>query len=260
MRAVILAGGFGTRLSEETDLRPKPLVEIGGRPILWHVMKIYEAAGITDFLICAGYKAGMIKRYFANYSLEESDVEVDLATNQIRYLSGPNKEGWKVAIIDTGLQTMTGGRLKRVAPLLGDETFCLTYGDGLADLDVRAVIAFHKAHGRLATVTAVPSPGRFGILDIGAADGTVHRFHEKPDAEMGWINGGFFVLEPGVIDYIDGDATTWERSPLERLAAEQQLVAFTHQGFWKPMDTLRDKRELEELWASRNAPWSRDFQ
>jgi glucose-1-phosphate cytidylyltransferase len=254
MKAVILAGGFGTRLSEETDLRPKPLVEIGGHPILWHIMKIYEAAGIMQFVICAGYKAAMIKRFFNNYHLDASDVEIDLADGTIRYLDSPPREKWKVTIVDTGLDTMTGGRLKRIAPLLENETFCLTYGDGVADVDMRKLIDFHMQHGRLATVTAVPSPGRFGILDI-AGDQRVSRFHEKPEGEMGWINGGFFVLEPSVFDYIDGDHMMWEREPLERLARDGQLIAYRHTGFWKPVDTLRDKRELEALWDSSTPPW-----
>jgi glucose-1-phosphate cytidylyltransferase len=246
MKAVILAGGFGTRMAEETDLRPKPLVEIGGHPILWHIMKIYETAGISEFVICGGYKASMIKRFFAHYYLEANDIEIDLAGGEVRYLNTVSRETWKVAVVDTGVATMTAGRLKRVAPFLGNETFCMTYGDGVTDVDIRQVIAFHKNHGRLATVTAVPSPGRFGILDIGAEE-RVGRFHEKPEGEMGWINGGFFVLEPSVLDYIDGDEMSWEGQPLEQLARDGQLVAFRHSGFWKPMDTLRDKRELEML-------------
>jgi glucose-1-phosphate cytidylyltransferase len=253
MKAVILAGGLGTRLSEETDLVPKPLVEIGGRPILWHVMKLYAAAGLNDFVICAGYKASMIKRYFANYLLESNDIEINTATREIRYLTQKSPENWRVKVVDTGLSTMTGGRLKRVAPFL-DGTFCLTYGDGVTDLDIAKVINFHKSHGRLATVTAVPSPGRFGIIDMDD-DEHVVRFHEKPDREMGWINGGFFVLEPRVIDYIGDDQTVWERQPLERLAADGELKAFRHMGFWKAMDTLRDKRDLEDLWLSGSPPW-----
>jgi glucose-1-phosphate cytidylyltransferase len=253
MKAVILAGGLGSRLAEETDARPKPLVEIGGRPILWHIMKIYDAAGITDFVICAGYKASMIKRYFANYRLEESDISIDTFTGEIDYLTGRVSERWKVTIVDTGYSTMTGGRLKRVGSVLGNETFCMTYGDGVTDLDVRRVIDFHRQHGRLATVTSVPSPGRFGILSMDK-EGQVDRFLEKPNEEMGWINGGFFVLEPPALNYIDGDETTWEGQPLERLAADGQLRAFRHAGFWKPMDTLRDKRELEHLWT-KGAPW-----
>ena len=256
MKAVILAGGLGTRLSEETDLRPKPLVEIGGYPVLWHVMKIYEAADVTEFIICGGYKSSMIKRYFANYYLEANDIEIDLANGSVRYLGSSPREKWRVVIADTGVDTMTGGRLKRVAALVGNETFCLTYGDGVADLDLRKVVEFHRHHGKLATITAVPSPGRFGILDIVDSE-RVSRFHEKPESEMGWINGGFFVLEPKVMDYIDGDDTMWERQPLERLAREGQLVAYRHTGFWRPMDTLRDKRDLETLWASSAPPWKR---
>ncbi len=255
MKAVILAGGLGTRLSEETDLMPKPLVEIGGRPILWHIMKMYEAAGVCDFVICGGYKASSIKRYFANYYLEENDVEIDTKTGELRFLSPRHLEQWKVTVIDTGLNTMTGGRLKRVRSIIGNETFCLTYGDGVADLDIAKVIDFHKDHGKLATITAVPSPGRFGILEFGSDD-EVDRFLEKPHAEMGWINGGFFVLEPAAIDFIENDSTVWERDPLEQLASKGELRAYRHAGFWKPMDTLRDKRELEALWTA-GAPWRR---
>jgi glucose-1-phosphate cytidylyltransferase len=255
MKAVILAGGFGTRLSEETDMRPKPMVEIGGRPILWHIMKIYGAAGVREFVICAGYKASVIKRYFFEYFLENSDIEVDTATGEIKYLSSV-AEPWTVKVIDTGLETMTGGRLKRVKDHLGAAPFCMTYGDGVADIDIGKLTAFHTQQKRLATVTAVRAPGRFGILSMGNTD-HVQRFHEKPDDEIGWINGGFFVLDPKVIDYIDGDSTIWERTPLERLAADGQLAAMRHTGFWKPMDTLRDKRELEGLWDSGKAPWKR---
>lgn len=254
MKAVILAGGLGTRLSEETDLRPKPLVEIGGRPILWHIMKIYEAAGITDFIVCGGYKVGMIKRYFADYYLDCSDVEIDLANGAVRYLDSPSREKWKVVVVDTGLDTMTGGRLKRIAGILGAQTFCFTYGDGVANLNIGKVVEFHNSHGLLATVTAVPSPGRFGILDLDG-EARVKRFHEKPEGEMGWINGGFFVLDPKAIDYIDGDQTMWERQPLERLARDGQLMAYRHTGFWMPMDTLRDKRDLETMWSSSQPPW-----
>lgn len=253
MKVVILAGGLGTRISEETDLRPKPLVEIGGKPIIWHIMKMYEAAGMIDFIICCGYKGWQIKHYFVNYFMENYDCSIDLASNSIDFVGNPS-EKWKVTLIDTGLNTMTGGRLKRVAPYLGDESFCMTYGDGVADLDLRKVIAHHKKENKAATVTAVPSPGRFGILDL-HENNRVTRFHEKPANEMGWINGGFFVLEPGVIDYIEDDATVWEGGPLEKLAANGELTAYRHTGFWKPMDTVRDKRELEDLWESGNAPW-----
>lgn len=253
MKVVILAGGFGTRLAEETDLRPKPLVEIGGRPILWHVMKIYETAGFREFIICCGYKGQMIKNYFVNYFTENYDLTVDLAANEVAFHGNPNEE-WTVTLVDTGIDTMTGGRIKRIAQYIGTETFCLTYGDGLSDLDINKVVGLHRERGCKATVTAVPSLGRFGILDL-ADSGGVQSFREKPDHEMGWINGGFFVLEPAIFDYIEGDATVWERGPLERLAEQGELVAYKHTGFWRPMDSLRDKRELENLWHAGNAPW-----
>lgn len=255
MKAVILAGGFGTRLSEETDLRPKPMIEIGGKPILWHIMRTYSHYGIREFVICCGYKAEWIKRYFSEYYTINSDITVNLGTGAIGYIN-PIKEDWRVTLVDTGLETMTGGRLKRIRPYVAGETFCMTYGDGLADIDIARTVAFHKAHGRLATLTAVPSPGRFGIIDI-AGDDKVDRFHEKPNNEMGWINGGFFVLEPGALDVVADDATIWERQPLERLAEAGELRAYRHEGFWKPMDTLRDKRELETMWARGDAPWKR---
>jgi len=255
LKAVILAGGFGTRLSEETDLRPKPMIEIGGKPILWHIMRLYSHYGISEFIICCGYKADSIKRYFAEYYTINSDISVDLGTGTIDYIN-PIKEDWRVTLVDTGLDTMTGGRLKRIRRYVEGESFCVTYGDGLADLDIADTIAFHKAHGRLATLTAVPSPGRFGIIDI-AANEEVSRFHEKPTNEMGWINGGFFVLQPEVLDMVEGDASIWEREPLERLASAGELRAYRHEGFWKPMDTLRDKRELETMWAAGDAPWKR---
>lgn len=253
MKAVILAGGFGTRLAEETDLRPKPLVEIGGKPILWHIMKIYEAAGIIDFVICCGYKSQMIKSFFVNYFTENYDLTVDLAKNEVSFLGNPS-EKWKVTLVDTGLHTMTGGRLKRIRPYIGNETFLVTYGDGVADMDVRAVIAHHKQSGKKATITAVPQPGRFGILDFDS-NGNVSSFHEKPSDGGGWINGGFFALEPSALDYVESDSTVWEKQPLERLAAEKQLSAYRHTGFWRPMDTLRDKRELEQMWDDGSAPW-----
>lgn len=252
-KLVILAGGLGTRLSEETTLRPKPLVEIGGRPIIWHIMKFYASYGIREFIVCCGYKGEMIKSYFANYFLMTSDIVVDLADHSIEYLTRADVD-WKITLVDTGLHTLTGGRIKRIADHISSDTFCLTYGDGLSDVNIKQLIAFHQDHGRAATVTAVPSPGRFGILDL-SADHKVTRFHEKPDNEMGWINGGFFVLNRKVFDYIQGDQTTWEREPLERLAADGELNAFQHNGFWKPMDTLRDKTYLEEIWADGSAPW-----
>ncbi len=255
MKVVILAGGLGTRLSEHTDLQPKPLVEIGGRPILWHIMKIYAASGLKDFVICCGYKGHMLKRYFADYFLENADIVVNLADGKVDYIN-PQREDWCVTLIDTGSETLTGGRLKRIASYIGNETFCMTYGDGVADIEPAKVVEFHRRHGKFATVTAVPSPGRFGILELTDNSG-VERVHEKPDNEMGWINGGFFVLDPKVLEYIEGDDTIWERGPLERLAADGQLMAFRHSGFWSPMDTLRDRRELEALWASGRAPWQR---
>lgn len=252
MKCVILAGGLGTRISEETSMRPKPMVEIGGMPILWHVMKIYSAHGIRDFLVCAGYRGYMIKEYFANYFLHMSDVTFDMRDNSMEVLQ-KHAEPWKVTVVDTGANTMTGGRLKRVAPYLGNEPFCFTYGDGVGDIDIQASIAHHHENKRLATVTAVQPPGRFGMLDISKS--AVSGFIEKPEGDGGWINGGFFVLEPAVIDYIQDDSTTWEREPLQRLASENQLSAFVHTGFWQPMDTLRDKLLLEELWAKGTAPW-----
>ena len=252
IKTVLLAGGLGTRLSEETQTKPKPMVEIGGEPILSHIMRIYAAASLRDFVVCCGYRGDVIKRYYAEYFLRNTDVEVDLATGAIRYLSDP-RDDWKITMVDTGQETLTGGRIKRVAPHLGGETFALTYGDGVSDVDVRELVAFHKAHGRLATVMAVPSPGRFGIIELDGPQ--VSAFREKPNAESGYINGGYFVLEPGVMDYIDGDATTWEREPLERLAAEGELRAYVHTGFWKPMDTLRDKLDLDAMIRNGTAPW-----
>jgi glucose-1-phosphate cytidylyltransferase len=255
MKCVILAGGLGTRISEETSMRPKPMVEIGGMPILWHVMKIYSAHGIRDFVVCAGYRGYVIKEYFANYFLHMSDVTFDMRDNSME-VHQKHAEPWRVTIIDTGSNTMTGGRLKRVAPYLGDNPFCFTYGDGVGDVDIRASIEHHVKSRRLATVTAVQPPGRFGMLDI--SGGAVSGFIEKPEGDGGWINGGFFVLEPRVIDYIDGDSTTWEREPLQRLASENELSAYVHTGFWQPMDTLRDKLLLEDLWAKGTAPWKLD--
>jgi len=253
LKAVILAGGLGTRISEETHLRPKPMIEIGGRPILWHIMKTYSAHGVNEFVICCGYKGYLIKEYFANYFLHMSDVTFDMVSNSME-VHQRKAEPWRVTLIDTGEETMTGGRLRRVREHLGaDETFCFTYGDGVADIDIGASIAFHREHGRLATVTAVRPPGRFGSLD---RDGqAVRGFVEKPRGEGGWINGGYFVLSSAVIDYITGDDTVWELEPLAKLAAEDQLRAWEHSGFWQPMDTLREKHHLEELWAGGQAPW-----
>lgn len=253
MKAVILAGGRGTRLAEETALRPKPMVEIGGWPILWHIMKIYATHGVADFVICLGYKGWQIKEYFLNYRLHASDISVDLATGRVDVLR-PAAEPWRVTLVDTGEETMTGGRLKRIAAhVAGEDAFCMTYGDGVADVDITASIAFHRAHGRLATVTAVAPPGRFGAL---ARDGArVEAFIEKPPGDGGTINGGFFVLSPAVLDRIAGDATVWEAEPLQSLAREDELRAFDHRGFWQPMDTLRDREQLERLWATGKAPW-----
>jgi glucose-1-phosphate cytidylyltransferase len=253
MKVVILAGGVGTRLSEETVVRPKPMVEIGGMPILWHIMKIYSAQGIDDFIICLGYKGYVIKEFFANYFLHMSDVTFDLRHNT-REVHHAKAEPWRVTLVDTGADTMIGGRIKRVLPYIGnDKAFCLTYGDGLADVDLQTLIALHEREKRLATVTATQPPGRFGSLEVDST--RVLGFREKPVGDGGWINGGFFVLDPKVGDYIEGDATVWEREPLERLAREGQLSVYYHRGFWQPMDTLRDKRQLEELWESGDAPW-----
>jgi glucose-1-phosphate cytidylyltransferase len=252
MKAVILAGGFGTRLSEETDKLPKPMVDIGGWPLLWHIMKIYSRHGIDDFIVCLGYKGYVIKEYFANYALHVSDVEFDLSTGRMT-LDGGRAEPWRVRLVETGIDTQTGGRLKRVARYLDDEAFCFTYGDGVGDIDVDRLVAYHREHGCLATVTAVRPMGRFGVLDLDG--GRVVGFSEKTDAQDAHINGGFFVLEPGVLEYIDDDRTSWELGPLQRLAADGELRAYHHHGFWQPVDTLRDKRQLESLWASGEAPW-----
>jgi glucose-1-phosphate cytidylyltransferase len=252
MKAVILAGGLGTRLSEETQLRPKPMVEIGGKPILWHIMKIYSAHRINEFVICCGYLGYQIKEYFANYFLHMSDVTFDMAQNRMEVHQN-NVEPWRVTLVDTGEETMTGGRLKRVRPYIGETSFCFTYGDGVGNVNIRDLVAYHEQHGRLATVTAVQPPGRFGSLEI--AGENVAGFVEKPHGDGGWINGGFFVLSPEVINYVEGDQTYWEREPMERLAREGNLIAYRHDGFWHPMDTLRDKNYLEKLWAAGEAPW-----
>ena len=253
MKAVILAGGFGTRLSEETGVRPKPMVEVGGMPILWHVMKTYTAHGITDFVICLGYKGYLIKEYFANYFLHTSDITFDMRSNTT-VTHAHTAEPWRVTLVDTGADSMTGGRLRRVRDFLDDETFCLTYGDGVSDVDVTALIDFHRSLGVTATLTAVQPPGRFGALVLGERETIVRSFAEKPQGDGAWINGGYFVCEPAVLDYIEGDATVWEREPLQHLAAEGKLAAYKHLGYWQSMDTLRDKMVLEEDWAA-GAPW-----
>lgn len=252
MKAVILAGGFGTRISEESHLRPKPMIEIGGKPILWHIMKIYSHYGINDFVICLGYKGYMIKEYFANYFLHMSDVTFDMSSNQM-HVHHKSAEPWKVTLVDTGESSMTGGRLRRVREYLDDDAFCFTYGDGVADVDIGKLVEFHRTHGKLATVTAIQPPGRYGAL---AMDGdAVLGFQEKPKGDGGWINGGFFVLSPKVLDYIDSDDSTWEQEPLITLAEQGQLLAYKHEGFWQAMDTLREKNLLEDLWQSKTAPW-----
>jgi len=253
MKVVILAGGLGTRLSEETDLKPKPMVEIGGRPIIWHIMKSYSQFGFNDFIICLGYKGYVVKEYFANYFLHQSDVTIDLQNNSVE-THGCSAEPWKVTLVDTGKDTMTGGRIKRIKNYVGNETFMLTYGDGVSNVNIKKLVEFHKAGGKAATVTAVQPEGKFGALDMDD-HGNVHSFSEKPRGDGAWINGGFFVLEPKVFNYIKDDSTIWEREPLERLAKENDLVAFKHEGFWRPMDTLRDKRELDAMWNSGKAEW-----
>ena len=252
MKVVILAGGVGTRLSEETVVKPKPMVEIGGLPILWHIMKIYSHYGFNEFVICLGYKGYIIKEWFANYFLHQSDVTINLRTNRMEVHS-TKSEDWIVTLVDTGINTQTGGRLKRVGKYLGDGTFMLTYGDGLADVNISDLVKFHKSHGKAATITAVQPPGRFGALDLSGE--TVKKFLEKPKGDGAWINGGFFVLEPEVLDYIKGDRTPWEHQPLERLASEGKLMAYKHTGFWKPMDKLKDKMDLDDIWNSGKAPW-----
>lgn len=254
MKVVILAGGMGTRLSEETDLKPKPMAEIGEKPMLWHIMKIYSHYGFNDFVLCLGYKGYMIKEYFANYFLHQADVTIDMKSNKME-VHHKKAEPWRVTMVDTGLNTMTGGRIKRVQDYIGNKAFMLTYGDGVADINLKKLVSFHKSHGGLATMTAVQPLGRFGAVEIVSKD-RVDAFKEKPQGDGAWINGGFFVLEPGVFDYIqDGDPTIWERSPLEGIARDKQLSAYRHMGFWKCMDTLRDKTELENLWKSGKAPW-----
>lgn len=253
MKAVILAGGLGTRISEETHLKPKPMIEIGGKPILWHLMKIYSSHGINDFIVCCGYKGYVIKEYFANYFLHMSDVTFDMSNNKMK-VHQQNAEPWTVTLVDTGDETQTGGRLKRVAPYLKNEkAFCFTYGDGLANVDITKLIQFHEKHGKLASITAVQPPGRYGALKL--EDDIVTGFIEKPKGDGGWINGGFFVLSPKCIDYIDSDEMQWELDPLNNIASQGDLMAYKHEGFFQPMDTLREKNLLEELWESGNAPW-----
>ena len=252
MKAVILAGGLGSRLSEETTVRPKPMVEIGGKPILWHIMKTYAAHGVEEFVICLGYKGYVIKEFFANYHLHTCDLSFDLGHGDI-HVHRSSTEPWKVTLVDTGESTMTGGRLKRVLPYVGDEPFCFTYGDGLADIDITALIAYHREQGALATVTAVQPPGRFGAVEL---NGTrVLSFEEKPRGDGTWLNGGYFVLSPEIGRYLQDDQTTWEQEPLRQLTSEGQLASFRHEGFWQAMDTLRDRNRLEQLWSSGNAPW-----
>ncbi len=252
MKAVILAGGLGSRLSEETTVRPKPMVEIGGKPILWHIMKIYAAHGVEEFVVCLGYKGYVIKEFFANYHLHTCDVSFDLGHGDVE-IHRSSAEPWKVTLVDTGEGTMTGGRLRRALPYVGDEAFCFTYGDGLADIDITALIAYHREQDAVATVTAVQPPGRFGAVEL---NGTrVRSFEEKPPGDRVWLNGGYFVLSPEVARYLEDDRTTWEQEPLRRLTREGQLASFRHHGFWQPMDTLRDRNELEQLWSSGNAPW-----
>ena len=253
MKVVILAGGFGTRISEESMVKPKPMIEIGGMPILWHIMKIYSAYGFNDFIICLGYKGYMIKEFFANYRLHMSDVTIDIKNGKME-THNDFSEPWKITLIDTGDNTMTGGRIKRIQPYIKDETFMLTYGDGVANINIKYLVNFHKKHRRYATLTAVKPPGRFGALAI-EDQVEVTTFLEKPKGEGGYVNGGFFVLEPRIFDYISGDAAIWEREPLEKLASERQLLAYKHEDFWLSMDTLRDKNHLEDLWQRGNAPW-----
>ena len=254
MQVVILAGGFGSRISEESGIRPKPMIEIGGRPILWHIMKIYSAHGINDFIICLGYKGYMIKEYFSNYWLQMSDVTFDFK-NEKTEIHQNSTEPWKITLVDTGEKSMTGGRLKRVRSYLENETFCLTYGDGVSDIDITRLVAFHREQGLLGTLTAVKPPGRFGAFNLSKGNNRIASFKEKPQGDGAWINGGFFVLEPDVIDYIEDDATVWEREPIERLSQNGQLAAFRHHGFWQSMDSLRDKMVLEELWSNGKRPW-----
>jgi glucose-1-phosphate cytidylyltransferase len=252
MKAVILAGGYGTRISEETHLRPKPMVEVGGKPVLWHIMKTFSAHGINDFVICCGYKGYMIKEYFANYALHMSDVTFDMRSKRMD-VHQSSAEPWSVTLVDTGEKTGTGGRLRRVRAYVGDEDFCFTYGDGVSDVDIGRLVAFHRKQGTIATVTATQPPGRFGVLTMNGA--RITAFEEKPPGDAGWVNGGYFVLSPKAIDYVSGDDTVWEREPMERLSKEGNLSAYQHRGFWQPLDTLRDKDLLNDLWDAGKAPW-----
>lgn len=257
MKAVLLAGGFGTRISEESGVRPKPMVEIGERPILWHIMKIYSYHGINEFIICCGYKGYMIKDYFSNYFVRMSDISIDMSNNKMEVLNN-HVEPWKVTLVDTGEHTMTGGRIRRIREYIDNDTFCLTYGDGVSDVNIRELIEFHQKNKKMVTLTAVQQPGRFGAFTLHRGENNIHSFREKPkggEAENAWINGGFFVVEPKAIDYITDDATVWEREPLEILAKTNELGAYRHTGFWQPMDTLRDKQTLEKMWVENNAPW-----
>jgi glucose-1-phosphate cytidylyltransferase len=254
MKVVILAGGFGTRISEESHLKPKPMVEIGGRPILWHIMKIYSHFGFNDFVVCLGYKGYCIKEYFAHYFLHEADITFDFRTSNQQIVHDNHAEPWKVTLVNTGLNTLTGGRVKRIQKYTGNEPFMLTYGDGVSNVDIAKLVEYHKAHAKLATVTSVQPAGRFGALDLNE-NNDVLGFREKPKGDCNWINGGFFVLQPEVFDYIEGDSTIFERDPLENLAKDNQLVAYKHEGFWQPMDTMRDKESLESLWQKNKAPW-----
>ncbi|MFT4804397.1 MAG: glucose-1-phosphate cytidylyltransferase [Cyclobacteriaceae bacterium] len=252
MKVVLLAGGFGTRLSEETSIKPKPMVEIGGKPMLWHIMKSYSYYGFNEFIVCLGYKGYMIKEYFANYFLHQADVTIDMAGNSFEYHKS-QAEPWKISLIDTGANSMTGGRIKRVSEYIGNEPFMLTYGDGVGNVNIQELVQFHKSHGKLMTVTSVQPSGRFGALDL--KEDTVNSFLEKPKGDGAWINGGFFVCQPEVLDFIAGDSTIWERDPMEKIASQKEMKAFKHEGFWKPMDTLRDKQDLENLWDTGKAPW-----
>ncbi|MFD1601602.1 glucose-1-phosphate cytidylyltransferase [Flavobacterium artemisiae] len=253
MKVVLLAGGFGTRISEETVLKPKPMIEIGGMPILWHIMKTYSFHGFNDFVICCGYKGYVIKEYFANYFLHRSDVTISLKDNSLK-VHDSQAEPWTITLVDTGVDSMTGGRIKRIKPHIGNEPFLLTYGDGVSDVDIRSLVDFHNGNGKLCTVTSVQPSGRFGALDI-KENNEVHSFLEKPKGDGSWINGGYFVCQPEVFDYIEGDSTTFEKEPMEKLASDGQMVAYKHSGFWKPMDTLRDRTELEESWITGKAAW-----